>query len=404
MIDYYELLQVHPKASPEIIKKAYRTLMLELDAHPDRGGSARQASALNEAYAVLSDPGKRREYDRSRSSRSAGGSRPLDVVIVPCPSCSTKNRVKSLAMLRFAKCSRCGAPLTPSPDRSGPAAWRERLGSLRPGLWPTDLHRKPVLWFAIAGGALALLAALYWPSVSRLVSDPAAILPGALATDGPRRDAIRLTTAGQTDDAIKAWRDWLNAHPNDADAAASLGKLLLKEAKPAEAAQYLTKALEEAPDTAAWHFSLASAYHQLGRKHEAIRHFRRVTELEPSAGAAYYNLGFLLQDDGQADGAIVAYRRAAELEPDRAEALVNLGALLAKQGNYDDARVALHEAITRKADDAEAHYNLGVVYARTEQNGRARDHLSTAVRLYMANGEPKRAAAIQQRLDQLDIL
>ena len=38
--DYYEILQVHPKASPAVIKKAYRTLLMEMGHHPDLGGDS----------------------------------------------------------------------------------------------------------------------------------------------------------------------------------------------------------------------------------------------------------------------------------------------------------------------------------------------------------------------------
>ena len=59
-IDYYEILQVHPKASQEMVKKAYRTLMGELGGHPDLGGDEEHAKVINEAYTVLGDPELRR--------------------------------------------------------------------------------------------------------------------------------------------------------------------------------------------------------------------------------------------------------------------------------------------------------------------------------------------------------
>lgn len=74
-IDYYEILQVHPRASPEIIKKAYRTLMGEMRAHPDLGGDVERAKLINEAYRVLGDEDLRRAYDRARAGRTAWGER-----------------------------------------------------------------------------------------------------------------------------------------------------------------------------------------------------------------------------------------------------------------------------------------------------------------------------------------
>lgn len=65
--DLYELLQVHPKAEAEIIKKAYRTIMQRL--HPDLGGDELLARRVNKAYEILSDSDRRTAYDRHRQAR-----------------------------------------------------------------------------------------------------------------------------------------------------------------------------------------------------------------------------------------------------------------------------------------------------------------------------------------------
>jgi len=63
--DYYKLLGVDKNASQEVIKKAYRKLALKY--HPDRNPGDKKAEEqfklINEAYAVLSDKEKRRQYD-----------------------------------------------------------------------------------------------------------------------------------------------------------------------------------------------------------------------------------------------------------------------------------------------------------------------------------------------------
>jgi DnaJ-class molecular chaperone len=63
--DYYETLGLTSDADPKQIRDAYRQLALL--HHPDRNRGSSEAAdrmkEINEAYAVLSDPPKRREYD-----------------------------------------------------------------------------------------------------------------------------------------------------------------------------------------------------------------------------------------------------------------------------------------------------------------------------------------------------
>ena len=65
-IDYYELLGVGRDASADEVKKAYRRLAMKF--HPDRNPDDKEAEAkfkdVSEAYEVLSDTGKRQQYDR----------------------------------------------------------------------------------------------------------------------------------------------------------------------------------------------------------------------------------------------------------------------------------------------------------------------------------------------------
>jgi curved DNA-binding protein CbpA len=64
MRDHYEVLQVHPRAEPEVIRAAYRALARKY--HPDLGGSPRRMIELNDAWDVLGDAARRAEYDASR--------------------------------------------------------------------------------------------------------------------------------------------------------------------------------------------------------------------------------------------------------------------------------------------------------------------------------------------------
>ena len=68
--DYYRTLRVRPTADDVTIKAAFRRFALKY--HPDvarNQRAARQFLSVQEAYAVLADPEKRRKYDRVYRNR-----------------------------------------------------------------------------------------------------------------------------------------------------------------------------------------------------------------------------------------------------------------------------------------------------------------------------------------------
>ena len=85
--DFYKILGIKKSSNQNDIKKAYRKLSIKY--HPDKNSdpSAKDKyKEINEAYDVLSEPDKRRAYDRSGEegvnqllNQGAGGMNPFDI-------------------------------------------------------------------------------------------------------------------------------------------------------------------------------------------------------------------------------------------------------------------------------------------------------------------------------------
>jgi len=76
--DFYRILGIAENASADEIKKAYRKLAKQYhpDANPNDAAAADRFKEISEAYSVLSDDAKRKQYDQLRKYGATGGFRP----------------------------------------------------------------------------------------------------------------------------------------------------------------------------------------------------------------------------------------------------------------------------------------------------------------------------------------
>lgn len=134
--NYYRILHVQPEAPSPVITASYRTLMSKLRLHPDLGGDTAGAALINEAYAILSDPEKRRQYDllrrraappaRARPPAAAAGAARASTAGAAhtadtrpgggaCVFCGADTPAAIEAKTR---CSRCDSPLAAAPRQA----------------------------------------------------------------------------------------------------------------------------------------------------------------------------------------------------------------------------------------------------------------------------------------------
>ena len=83
--DYYEVLGIDKSASEEEIKKAYRQMAKKYhpDVNPGDAEAEKKFKEASEAYAVLSDPEKRKQYDQFGHAAFDGGAGFVDGLFHP---------------------------------------------------------------------------------------------------------------------------------------------------------------------------------------------------------------------------------------------------------------------------------------------------------------------------------
>jgi tetratricopeptide (TPR) repeat protein len=355
--DYYEVLQVHPKASPLIIKKAYRTLLLA-GTHPDKGGNSEQTQLLTEAYRVLSDPSLRDAYDRQRNPHATGPS----LIVAICSQCGTYNRVRSETGLLVARCGRCKKPIG-----------KPKLpGKLRKPLPPKAIALALLAAMLLAGGGFAwwLWQSTRDPLQRAMHLEDRGDTPAAIAVLKPLKDPAALKRLGRLyeEDGLlaeaQATYEALLAKEKSAHAFLLMGSLQIKRENLAAAERALKEASRLDPANPTVLTLLADCYVKDERYEEAIGYYRRAIPLEPANAELPYRLGMLHQIRQDPDQAVAAYRKALGLNPRHRAALIQLGTLMTERGNLAEALTQYERATVLGYEDPDLHFRIAGLYQR----------------------------------------
>ena len=166
---------------------------------------------------------------------------------------------------------------------------------------------------------------------------------------------------GRLDDAVKWYGKAIQAGPTGPElqaAHANLGLVLEKLGETDEAIRHWKEALKLDGTDAPTRTLLAAAYLSKSQFAEAAQEYRDVVKLDPKDAGSYNNLGFALEKGGKTDEAILAYKQAIEINPRLAIAYNNLGALYERQGQKELAKQNYAKAFQIDPKNEDAKRNL----------------------------------------------
>lgn len=156
-----------------------------------------------------------------------------------------------------------------------------------------------------------------------------------------------------------------------------------------KARQAYREMLEAEPDNPLTLANLGAVEQQAGRFKEAKNYLLRAVKINPALQQSWLALGLVCHEMGDSYFAVSAFSRAAHEDPTDARAHNYLAVVARSLGWLDAAEAELQRAIELKPDYANAHFNLALMYLdrKPPATELARRHYSRAVALGAAKDE-----------------
>jgi len=214
-----------------------------------------------------------------------------------------------------------------------------------------------------------------------LLAFPAALYsnPGQGSSPIPRR-ALELQQAGNYTAAADAYRAYLKAHPDDADALSNLGVVLIRLGRYDDAIEEYKAAEHIRPGDWRIKLNLALAYRKNGRLKEAAVQLEELHSLAPQVK----QISLLLADSdlklGQNNRVIALLQPLERADPADLATAYMLGTALIRERRIKQGEVLLNR-ILRNGDSPEARFLLGTQYYESGNYPAAVKELAGAVKL-----------------------
>jgi tetratricopeptide (TPR) repeat protein len=144
------------------------------------------------------------------------------------------------------------------------------------------------------------------------------------------------------------------ASPEDAEARNTLGQVLVRQGRAAEALPHFDQAVRLDDQRWAYRFNRARAYGLVNRWPEAVVEYRAAAQILPDDHVTLYNLGLALLRVRDYGAAVVSLEQAVAAAPDQHDFLITLGTAYVGAAQPDRARQTFERFLELAPEHAEA--------------------------------------------------
>ena len=186
--------------------------------------------------------------------------------------------------------------------------------------------------------------------------------------------------SGDLKSAAESFEGAARLDPKDSESQLELGRIYLKDNRPADAEGKFRAVLEADPKSVEALHGLALSL-DAQKKPGAADAYRDYLAVHPQDTAAHDRLIHFLVEQQQYDAAMAEINKNAPGQTPSLDALKLKAEIAIGQKKYDDASSALKQAVAMAPNDAQLHGWLGRVYLQTRDFPNAEKELKTALNL-----------------------
>jgi tetratricopeptide (TPR) repeat protein len=178
---------------------------------------------------------------------------------------------------------------------------------------------------------------------------------------------LELTSQGNLEAAIQAYRKATELDPIYCDAMDNLGQLFRRLGKLDEAISWYKRSVEVLPNNAVAHQNLAIVYRLQGKLDEAISEHQWLTRIDADDPEGYYGLGTDYLEMNELQLALEHLKRAEQLYAKRSSPLIvdtrhALGVTYYKLKDLGKTRYYFEQIYDQERNDPGVNYTLGLCY------------------------------------------